>query len=181
MGHPSSLIPHPSLRRKAQLGFGLGLGGGFFDMVVVPAIMIAILVLIAIPAFNDYKARSRVSAGLAAAATARDAVEKTFARAPADMSQRRNTRWIPPASREGVQSLAIARDGTITLRFTDEVAPQAENQLQIVPVSGGKPLDLSQPANAGLKFEWQCGGGAGKSTLPEKFRPKDCRIDSAAK
>jgi hypothetical protein len=29
----------------------------------------------------------------------------------------------------------------------------------------GKPLDLSQPTNAGLKFEWQCGGPASKSTL----------------
>jgi hypothetical protein len=43
----------------------------------------------------------------------------------------------------------------------------------------GKPLDLSQPTNAGLKFEWQCGGPAGKSTLAEKIRPKECRGGAA--
>jgi hypothetical protein len=69
----------------------------------------------------------------------------------------------------------IARDGRITLRFTDAVAPEAENQIQIVPVSGGKALDLSESANKGLKFDWECGGPAGKTTLPEKFRPQDCR------
>lgn len=60
-GRPSSPISHPSLRRKAQLGFGLGLGGGFFEMIVVPAVIITILVLVAIPAYNQFQARARVS------------------------------------------------------------------------------------------------------------------------
>jgi Tfp pilus assembly protein PilE len=176
-GHPPSPIPHPSPRRKAQLGFGLGLGGGFFDMIVVPAIVIAILVLVAIPAYTEFKARSSVNDELATVVpAAKAAVERTFAsRGPTDMSRRATTGWIRPASRQNVQSMAIEKDGTITLRFTDAVAPQAENQVQIVPVYGGKALDLSQPTNKGLKFEWQCGGPAGKTTLPEKFRPKDCR------
>jgi len=167
----------PSPRRKAHLGFGLGLGGGFFDLVVVPAVIIAILVLVAIPAYNDFKAQSFVREELAIVAPgAKAAVEKAFAtRGPADMSRRSHTGWIRPASRPNLQSMDIARDGTITLRFTDAVAPQAENQIEIVPVSGGKALDLSEPANKGLRFEWQCGGPAGKTTLPEKYRPKDCR------
>jgi hypothetical protein len=113
---------------------------------------------------------------------AKAAVERAFAnRGPTDMSRRATTGWIRPESRQNVQSMAIEKDGTITLRFTDAVAPQAENQVQIVPVSGGKALDLSQPTNKGLKFEWQCGGPAGKTTLPEKLRPKDCRGAAAPK
>jgi Tfp pilus assembly protein PilE len=163
--------------RKAQLGFGLGFGGGFFDMVVVPAIVIAILLLVAIPAYTDFKAKASVNDELATVVpSAKAAVERTFAtRGPTDMSRRATTGWIRPASRQNVQSMDIEKDGTITLRFTDAIAPQAENQVQIVPVSGGKALDLSQPANKGLKFEWQCGGAAGKTTLPEKLRPRDCR------
>ena len=169
--------------RKTQLGFGLGLGGGFFDLIVVPAVIIAILVLVAIPAYNDYKAQSFVREELAIVAPgAKAAVEKAFAaRGPTDMSRRSSTGWIRPASRPNLQSMDIARNGTITLRFTEAVAPQAENQIEIVPVSGGKTLDLSEPANKGLRFEWQCGGPAGKTTLPEKYRPKDCRGAAAAK
>src|SRR5688572_25480755 len=168
--------------RKEQLGFGLGLGGGFFELIVVPAVIIGILVLVAIPAYNDYKAKSFVNEELAIVAPgAKAAVEKTFAtRGPADMSRRSNTGWIRP-TRPNLQSMDIDRDGTITLRFTDAVEPQAENQIQIVPVSGGKTLDLSAPANKGLKFEWQCGGPAGKTTLPEKYRPQDCRGAAAPK
>ena len=169
--------------RKTQLGFGLGLGGGFFDLIVVPAVIIAILVLVAIPAYNDYKAQSFVREELAIVAPgAKAAVEKAFAaRGPTDMSRRSSTGWIRPASRPNLQSMDIARNGTITLRFTEAVAPQAENQIEIVPVSGGKTLDLSEPANKGLRFEWQCGGPAGKTTLPEKYRPKDCRGAAAPK
>jgi Tfp pilus assembly protein PilE len=163
------------MQRKRQRGFGLGLRSGVGDMLWTLAI-IGVLVAIAIPAYSDYAARSRVNDGLAAAGSARAAVEKTFAaKGPTDMSRRANTGWMPPAFKEHLQSLAIARDGTITVRFTDAVAPQAENQVQIVPVSGGAPVDLSQAASAGRKFEWQCGGPAGKTTLPEKFRPTTCR------
>jgi Tfp pilus assembly protein PilE len=169
------------MHRKQQLGFGLGFGGGFFEWIVVPAVIIGILVLVAIPSYNNYRALSRVNEELAIVAPgAKAAIEKAFAtRGPADMSRRSSTGWIRPAVRQNLQSMDIAKDGTITLRFTDAVAPQAENQLDIVPVFEGKALDLSQAANARLKFEWRC--GAGKTTLPEKYRPKDCRGAPAAK
>jgi hypothetical protein len=168
---------------KAQLGFGLGLGGNFIETLVIPAATLAVLAVVAVPAYYDYRAKARVIEELqAVAAPARIAVEKAFGvRGPADMSRRSNTGWLRPGFRQYLQSADIAKDGIITLRFTNEVAPRAENQIQIVPVSGGKLLDLSQPANAGLKFEWQCGGSAGKTTLPEKFRPKECRAGSASK
>ena len=168
--------------RKAQLGFGLGFHPSFFDTIVLPILIVGILALVAIPSFNNYLGLSRVSKELAeVAAPARAAVEKAFiTRGPTDMSRRSSTGWLRPGFRQYLQSADIGKDGTITLRFTSEIAAQAENQIQIVPVSGGKPLDLSQATNAGLKFEWQCGGAAGKTTLPEKFRPKECRGSSAA-
>lgn len=43
------------------------------------------------------------------------------------------------------------------------------------PGGGNDFLARLTAQNAKIKFEWQCGGPAGKTTLPEKFRPKSCR------
>jgi type II secretory pathway pseudopilin PulG len=163
------------MNRKSQLGFGLGLGGSFSDTLVTLAIL-GILGYIAVTNYGDYRARVRVLEALGSAAMARTAVEQAFAaKGPADMSQTAVTNWTAPVATEHLQSVTIGKDGTITLRFAQSVAPQGQNEIRIVPVSGGQPVDLSLAANAGRKFEWQCGGPAGQTTLAEKFRPKDCR------
>ena len=91
------------------------------------------------------------------------------------MSLRATTGWTPPGSARRLQSVAIRSDGVVTLQFTVSVAPLGENEIQIVAVSGGKALELSSAASAGRKFEWQCGGAAGKATVPERYRQMDCR------
>ncbi len=163
------------MKQKAQLGFGLGLGGSFSDTVVM-IVIFAVLVYIAVPAYNEYLAKARVIEAIGSVAPAKAAVEKSFvAKGPADLSQSAITGWTAPAATEHLQSAAIGKNGTITLRFTEKVAPQGQNEIQIVPVIAGKAVDLSLAANAGRKFEWQCGGPAGKTTLQEKHRPKNCR------
>jgi Tfp pilus assembly protein PilE len=164
------------MNRKAQLGFGLGVGGSWFDVVGMPIVVIVVIAFIAYPAYMDYRALARVAQGIESVATAKAAVEKAFAaKGPADMSQSAVTGWKAPAPTEYLQSAAIGKGGTITLRFAESVATQGQNELQIVPVSGGKAMDLSLAANAGRKFEWQCGGPAGKTTIVEQHRPKNCR------
>lgn len=158
---------------QKQLGFGLGLHGSLFD-VLWPVFMIGIFVFVAAPVYQNYSTTVRVSKGLAAAAPAKAAVEKAFAATgPGNMSQLAG--WSPPPPSEHLQSVAIANDGTITVSFKESVAPAGKNSVQLVPISGGKRLDLSVAASAGRKFDWQCGGAAGKTTLAEEHRPKECR------
>jgi Tfp pilus assembly major pilin PilA len=163
-----------TMNRHRQRGFGLGLHGSFADM-LVPLGIVAIITVIAVPQFLEYRARSRIAAALKSADPARAAVAKAFAKGPADMSQSAVTGWNAPPPAEYLESLSVRRDGAIVLRFTDGVAPPGENELQIVPVSAGRALDLSQPSSSGQAFEWQCGGAAGRSTVPPKLRPEGCR------
>lgn len=154
--------------QRAQRGFGLGLGGSLFDTVIVPLVIFCILGVVAWSSYDTYRTTTRVKAGLALAAEAQAAIDKAFAaKGPADFSAAGRTG-------EHVQSIAVARSGVITVRYTADVAGAGENTLQIVPVANGKALDLSDPASAGRKYTWQCGGKAGATTLPEKYRP-DCR------
>lgn len=160
---------------KTQRGFGLGLGGSASDL-VVPVVIVVVLGLIAYPVFDEYRARARVAAAMTWVASAKVAVEKAFVtKGPADMSQSTVTGWSAPVASEHLQLLAISKQGVIIMRFADSIAPQRNNELHIVPVAGGKALDLSVASNAGRSIEWQCGGPAGKTTLPEKLRPTDCR------
>jgi Tfp pilus assembly major pilin PilA len=163
------------MNRKAQLGIGLGIGNTV-DGVLVPVIIIVVLAFIAYPAFKDYKALAQAVKAIESVAPAKAVIEKSFAaKGPADMSQGAVIGWTAPAPTEQLRSVVIGRDGVITLRFTEDVAPQGQNEIQIVPVIAGKAVDLSLAANAGRKFEWQCGGPAGKTTMQEKHRPKNCR------
>ena len=156
-----------------QRGFGLGLHGSLFD-ILWPIFIFAVLIFVAVPAYRNYSTMARVSKALAAASSAKAAVEKAFAATgPGNMSQPAG--WSPPPATEHLQAVAIANDGTITVSFKESVAPAGKNTVQLVPVNSGKRLDLSAAASAGHKFDWQCGGAAGKTTLEAAHRPKECR------
>jgi len=158
--------------RSSQGGFGLGLHSSFFDTFVLPLIIIGILAWIAIPAFDEYKIKSQVSSGLKDAEKAQSAIEKAHAAGNfADLAKRG---W-PTVGSDFLRAIVIGNDGRITLQYAESVGPPGGNEIQIVPVASGKPLDLSRDPARGLKWDWQCGGPAGKTTVPEKYRPKTCR------
>jgi type IV pilus assembly protein PilA len=143
---------------------------------MMPIAIVGILAVVSLPAYLDYQGRLRVESALALADPARAAIEKGFAElGPADMTQLAGAGWKPPTPMDYVQSVAVAGNGVITIRFTQRFAEADKNQIQIVPVAGGKAIDLSDAANKGTKFEWECGGTAGKTTLPARFRPAKCR------
>jgi len=165
-----------------QGGIGRGAGHGFVDIEFWIFVALAgIFVAVAIPAWQDYRGKSRVEQALVLALPAQVAVQKAFAvRGPADMAQPASTGWAPPAPIVGVKSVDISRGGVITIRFTADVDRDGA-QLQIVPVAAGKALDLSDPASKGTAFQWECGGAAGKSDLRRSFLPQSCRGQGAAR
>jgi type IV pilus assembly protein PilA len=163
------------MRRSMPLGLKTPNGFVTSELYVVIAV-IGVLTAIAVPAYLDYAARSRIAEGIAVANAARDAVAKAHAaHGSVDMSQRATTGWTPPPPGDLVQTVAIERNGVVTIRYTEKAADADANQIQIVPVFEGKALDLSDPANRGVKFEWQCGGAAGNTTVRAKYLPGWCR------
>jgi type II secretory pathway pseudopilin PulG len=158
--------------KKRESGF---ICAGRMELRIVVAV-IGCAMAVAIPAWHDYRARTGVNEGIERARAAHDAVAKAFAaNGPADMSLSGYLKWTPPATTEDVQSVSIGKNGWINIVYTEKIARSGENELQIVPVAKGKALDLSDPASKGAKFEWQCGGAAGRTTVPAKYLPKDCR------
>ena len=145
--------------KKVQQGFTL------IELMIVVAI-IGILAAVAIPAYQDYTIRAKVTEGLSLAGAAKTAVAETY-----------SSKGIPPATNTGagialagsiignsVASVGISGRGLITINY--KVAGLGST-------ADGKKVMLLPTFGAG-GVVWVCTSAAG-TTMPSKYLPGQCR------
>ena len=146
--------------RAAQKGFTL------IELMIVVAI-IGILAAVALPAYQDYTVRAKVTEGLTLASSAKLAVAEN-----ASNGKNFDSGWVAPTATAAVSSLAItAANGQITITYT---AAAGGGDIVMTPTAGGAALagtaSASTVPTAG-SVAWSCTGG----TLLAKYRPAQCR------
>ena len=114
--------------KRVQQGFTL------IELMIVVAI-IGILAAVALPAYQDYTVRAKVTEGLSMAASAKTAVSENAANGAAFASG-----WTPPSGTKNVSSVAInASTGAITITYTSAIDGGAN--LTLTPVDCNVYLD----------------------------------------
>ena len=135
-------------------------GFTLIELMIVVAI-VGILAAVAIPAYQDYTIRARVTEGLSLASSAKLAVEETYHSTSDYPTTQIASGYASPTATVNVTSVEIANsNGLITVKY----APAAKNVvLYLTP-----KIDT---ASGGLI--WTCSVGA--ITASYKYVPQNCR------
>ncbi len=136
---------------KKQQGFTL------IELMIVVAI-IGILAAVAIPAYQDYTIRAKVTEGLSLAASGKTGVAEYFS-STGNLPTNNDEAGMATStdiSGNSVQSVTIS-SGVIEVIFS--ASPIGSSTLQLSPTTSGG------------KIVWDCTGG----NLLAKYRPSSCR------
>lgn len=145
--------------KSMQKGFTL------IELMIVIAI-IAILAAIAVPQYQNYTKRSKVTEGLALADAAKLAVSETY-ETTGTWPTAGSAAGYKTANTTYVSSLGVSGNGVLTITYQHISAGDID----------GKTIILT-PSDNGTAVQWSCNANKGwgnTGSVPAQFLPATCR------
>jgi type IV pilus assembly protein PilA len=163
------------MKRSIQKGFTL------IELMIVVAI-IGILAAVALPAYQDYTKRAKMSEVVLAASACRTSITETYQSGSASSA--------PGANGWGCEAGAGTSNASVTTKYVAAITTTGDGAISVTTQGfndsaiDGKVLTLIPLASANTAavfttnvgsalFGWTCGGTG--TTVPKKFLPGSCR------
>ena len=151
---------------KAQMQKGFTL----IDLMIVGAI-IGILAAIALPAYQDYTARAKVSEVVLAASACRTTITEVVQSSSALPAENAWGCESASSTSNYVRSIATDGEGVVTVTAQNISGAIDGQTLTLIPSSSADAI--TAPEAGGTIARWICGGEG--TTIPAKFLPGSCR------
>jgi type IV pilus assembly protein PilA len=159
------------MKRTVQQGFTL------IELMIVVAI-IGILAAVALPAYQDYTKRAKMSEVILAASACRTTVTEVYQSAGSSAQIPSANSWgceTASQSTKYVSSIATDGNGKITVTATGFGDTNIDSKVvTLVPLKNATTAMTSADAGKTV-YGWRCGNTGDGTTIAAKFLPGSCR------
>ena len=154
------------MKKRLQQGFTL------IELMIVVAI-IGILAAVALPAYQDYTIRAKISEVLLALSACRTSITEVY---QSGGSQPAANSW----GGEGVGSRYVAgvssdSNGIVTATIQNIASAVDTFKVSLAPLSGSGALATWAVNSGSGLFGWRCGSSTDGTTVNTKYLPGSCR------